>query len=304
MRRVAGVLLALPVLAATACGGDDDGGGAADAATADVVDGEGDAPVAADAATDATPDAAEAIADAGPVTDADPGAPDASWNGPLLVPAGSFTMGCAVGDGNCSGDEYPRHMVSLSAYLIDRTEVTQKQYQQCLSAGACSEPHAHWEPALTPDEPVRDVTWTQAATYCAWRGARLPTEAEWERAARGPGDGIYPWGNSAPTCSLARYSGCGAGPAVVTSLPAGAGQGGMYDVAGNVWEWVGDWYASDYYGQSPATDPTGPATGFTRVARGGSYATMPHTLRASERVAVDPALPYDDIGFRCAQPMP
>jgi formylglycine-generating enzyme required for sulfatase activity len=220
----------------------------------------------------------------------------------IAIPAGSFMMGCNVAaDADCSADEYPYHLVTLSAYQIDRYEVTQADYQVCVAAGSCMVPQANFDPTGTPTVPVRDVPWTQAAAYCSFVGKRLPTEAEWERAARGTDGRRYPWGAATPTCTLAIYLGCSAVPLPVGSRPAGASAVGELDVGGNVFEWVSDFYSSSYYAVSPANNPTGPASGTSKVVRGGSYANSAAFLRVSNRVAADPALPYDGIGLRCAQ---
>ena len=209
-------------------------------------------------------------------------------------------MGCADA-ASCRVDSYPAHAVALSAFAIQQFEVSQAEYGGCLAAGACTEPAANFDPQS--ELPVRDVTWTQAAAYCGWIGMRLPTEAEWERAARGDDRREYPWGAEAPTCALANFQGCG-GIAAGGGTPAGASPFGVEDMGGNVSEWVSDLYAADYYGHSPASDPSGPAGGSMRVARGGNFAAQSYAVLASNRISANPAIPYDSIGIRCARSAP
>jgi formylglycine-generating enzyme required for sulfatase activity len=211
-------------------------------------------------------------------------------------------------DPECYPDEYPYHQVTLTAFRIDRTEVTVSAYADCHDSGSCSAPdtsgmsgRCNWDKPERVDHPINCVTWEQARVYCAWVGKRLPTEAEWEMAARG-GDGRrYPWGNEVPLCSRANYGRCvGDVTEPVGSHPTGASASGALDMAGNVDEWVADWYDMDYYASSPATDPQGSATGEFRVVRGGSWFNIPWYLRTSARTRNDPSTRYLGTGFRCA----
>lgn len=224
----------------------------------------------------------------------------------ITIPAGDFIMGCSTGDSQCQSSESPKHTVSLSEYKIQKYEVTEGQYKTCVNAGICNR-GCYIETEV--NHPAPCVNWTQANTYCAWIGGRLPTEAEWEKAARGPSprENIYPWGNTAPDCTLLNYYngtnycvGIGSA-AVVGSYPTGASYYGALDMAGNVWEWVNDWYDDTYYATSPATDPQGPATGTNRVSRGGAFYLYAEDTRVSFRSLDSPTYAGIIIGFRCAQ---
>lgn len=236
------------------------------------------------------------------------------------VPYGAFYMGCRdPDDDSCTPGEYPSHEVVTSAYAIDRTEVTQHAFAACVDAGECETPACGWMPDMTPDNPTLCVTWHQAATFCAWADKRLPTEAEWERAAKKDYDRIYPWQGTDATCDLAVMNdlavggfGCGTGgPLPVCSRsPAGDSPFGACDMAGNVAEWVADWHDVDYYSVSPLNDPTGPAEGTMKVIRGGDYgrAGLPSAIRVTQRVRAEPELwgsyiegPALSVGFRCAR---
>jgi formylglycine-generating enzyme required for sulfatase activity len=217
----------------------------------------------------------------------------------VLIPAGTFTMG-----GGDEDDERPRHRVFVSAFHIDRDEVTRKSYQTCVAAGACAKPDG----AGDDDVPVTGVSWRDAAAYCAFVGKRLPTEAEWEKAARGSDGRIYPWGNE-PDCAQANFGNFeGEGrcpqnpgrPVKVGSYP-GVSPWGVRDLAGNVWEWVADRYDARYYHRSPARDPKGPTQGDRRVVRGGACCSMFGLPRAGNRLAFPEDYRDIDIGFRCAR---
>ena len=220
----------------------------------------------------------------------------------VYVPAGEFDMGSDMG----SSDEQPVHSVALDGFWIDRTEVTNAQYGQCEAAGACGPP-AHCTPEESPYgdaskglHPVICVDWGDAERYCEWAGGQLPTEAEWEYAARGPDGPKYPWGNSAPDCDKANYERCVEDTAPVGSHPAGTSWSEAQDMAGNVWEWAADWYDSDYYGRSPARNPTGPSSGEAKAVRGGSWNYDPDDVRGTDRDWYVPDETHDNLGFRCA----
>jgi formylglycine-generating enzyme required for sulfatase activity len=216
----------------------------------------------------------------------------------VLVPAGEFLLGSPESIG--LEDEHPQRRIVLDAFAIDRTEVTVAAYQACEAAKICDAPRCKkksHEPETRADHPVVCVTWEQARRYCEWAGKRLPTEAEWEKAARG---GRFPWGAAEPTCELARFSGCGEGTSPVGSANKGASPFGALDMAGNVWEWVGDWHHGDYYAIAPEKNPPGPWSGTKKVVRGGAHSYAPSSLESHGRTFDVPTNAFDHVGFRCA----
>ena len=219
----------------------------------------------------------------------------------IAIPAGEFVMGCneAV-DEACDDDEKPMHTVSLSAFEIEETEVTQGQYTACVLDGACSPPSCSWACA-EPELPAGCVDFKQAKDYCEFAGRRLPSEAEWEKAARGTEGAVFPWGDEAPDCTRANLAGCSGTLTPAGSLEAGASPYGVLDMAGNMVEMVADWYDAAYYESSPTSDPTGPSSGNRYVGRGGGYRSEATWLRASKRDVYDLTDSAASLGFRCAQ---
>ncbi len=209
----------------------------------------------------------------------------------LFVPGGTFPMGSEDG----GSDERPVHDVTLDGFWIDQTEVTNAQYALCIEAGIC-----RGSVSGEDDHPVVNVNWYEAEAYCAWVGGKLPTESQWEYAARGEDGRIYPWGEKTPDCEIANYSGCVGGASPVGSYPDGASWVGALDMAGNVREWVSDWYDSDYYENSPAENPEGPNSGSSKVVRGGAWYDIAFNVRSSNRDRDQPGIRNSDLGFRCA----
>ena len=206
------------------------------------------------------------------------------------------------------GLEAPRRRIVVSAHGIDRTEVTWDSWRRCMRAGACPPPRIPAPAGPSPAaHPVTGVTSHEAAAFCRFAGGRLPTEAEWERAARGPDGRAYPWGRYFND-RLANHGGLEGraaldgfrGSAPVGSFPGGASPHGLLDMAGNAWEWVADRFDPTSYARGPAVDPRGPATGGDRLIRGGSYRVDGDRLRTAHRLPFPASAHEPDIGFRCA----
>ncbi len=263
----------------------------------------------------------------------------------VYVPAGEFLMGSPDGEGD--DDEHPQHTVYLDAFWIDKTEVTNamfakfvesEAYQTTAEKEGCGwvyQPDkdawdcisgADWRHPRGPDSdlsgldshPVVQVSWFDAKAYCEWAGKRLPTEAEWEKTARGTDGRTYPWGNEWDVRTTSRLNFADKNTnfdwsdkesddgyqytAPVGSYPVGASPYGALDMAGNVWEWVADWYDANYYANSPSRNPTGPESGDARVLRGGSWDNYVGFVRAANRLRRNPDLRLDNLGFRCLAP--
>jgi serine/threonine protein kinase len=229
----------------------------------------------------------------------------------IFVPSGTFLMGSDPDvDPETKPNESPQREISLDAFWIDQTEVTNAQFAEFLN----SEGNSGDAPDIilndgifvvtegVKNHPVVDINWDEADAYCKWAGGNLPTEAQWEYAARGNDGRLYPWGNEEPSCELTRFNGCGEGAAPVGShSPAGDSWIGAQDMAGNVWEWTSSWYNRDYYAVAPSENPKGPETGENHAMRSGGWSSEPLRLRTAHRGAgVVPEGANNFIGFRCS----
>jgi formylglycine-generating enzyme required for sulfatase activity len=254
----------------------------------------------------------------------------------VYVPEGTFWMGSTDADvddafalcikyyGPCKREWFergiPQHQVYLDAFWIDQREVTNAQYKQCVGAGMCSPPaqaesathSSYYGNPQFSNYPVIYVGWDQADAYCRWAGKRLPTEAQWEKAARGTDKRIYPWGNGFDGTRLNFCDvSCGfdwkdsavndgyADTAPVGSYPAGASPYNALDMSGNVWEWVADWFDASYYTGSPIENPLGPDSGNYHVLRGGSWHNSQDNAQCAFRNKIDTDSGWANIGFRC-----
>ena len=227
----------------------------------------------------------------------------------VAVPAGPYTMGCdpAV-NAVCRADEAPPHQVDVPAFQIDKYEVTVGQYKACVAASKCTQPGGGssactWWAGGADDHPVNCVSWDQAVAFCAFGGKRLCSEAEWEKAARGTDGRLYPWGNDPPTCEDAAFNApdCPVSTTLpVGTKPAGASPFGALDMAGNVWEWVEDWYHASYDAAPADGSVWQTPVGDYRVNRGGAFDNAP-TVRATARATDAPADQSYGIGVRCCK---
>ncbi|MDO8753890.1 MAG: SUMF1/EgtB/PvdO family nonheme iron enzyme [Anaerolineales bacterium] len=259
-------------------------------------------PTAAQAPIVPIPPTLEPVALAGPQSGAKMKWVDGSTL--IYIPAGDFTMGD-------NGFDAPAHQVSLDGYWIQQTKVTNRMYEQCVNVGSCTSPAQELggsvfsNPQYT-NHPVIGVTWVQAQTYCGWLQGGLPTEAQWENAARGVNGNIYPWGNAEPACDLLNFGYCVRRTTDVDIYPNGLSPYGLYDLAGNVFEWVSDWYSETFYLESPSANPTGPQNGDYRVVRGSSFESATSQISSAIRRFNEAGDSRRDIGFRCAvaQPQP
>ena len=222
------------------------------------------------------------------------------------IPAGEFAMGSD--GGQALEDERPMHRVWVGSILMDLHEVATGQYAEFLAATHRLAPW-QWNTgdlSQPSDRPVIGVDWSDADAYCRWKGKRLPTEAEWEKSARGTDGRLYPWGNQVPRKDLANFA-LGARFSYsqvlmpVQSYEQGKSPYGLYHMAGNVWEWVQDWYAANYYEVSPERNPQGPEEGQFKVLRGGSWSDLPKYLLTYGRFKLPPETRNSYTGFRCAK---
>jgi formylglycine-generating enzyme required for sulfatase activity len=221
-------------------------------------------------------------------------------DGMAYVSAGEFDMG----NEEWRQDEMPVHTVYLDAFYIDQTEVTWAEYATCVEAGGCTPPREtglfeQYGASGYEAYPAARISWYQAQTYCIWVGKRLPTEAEWEKAACGTDERTYPWGEGRPTCDMANFSGCAEGTMVVGGLSDGASPYGVLGMGGNVAEWVADWYGP--YTADRQENPTGPSSGEHRAVRGGSYQDGTEALRCTARASGAPTEQHGYWGFRCVR---
>ncbi len=224
----------------------------------------------------------------------------------VLIPSGEFPMGSVQGRANAKRAEGPQRMVYLDAYYMDVYEVTTAYYAKFLETTNVQVPLAWKQVELVKhgDRPVVGVMWDDAVAYCKWVGKRLPTEAEWEKAARGIDGRQYPWGNEVPTSDRATLKKRWGGYDTLTpvgSLEGGKSPYGLYDMAGNVMEWVSDWYDQKYYDTAPTENPTGPKEGKTGVVRGGGWGFLPADARSARRIYPPRDTQCKNIGFRCAK---
>jgi serine/threonine-protein kinase len=247
--------------------------------------------------------------------------PESPGNPMILIPAGEFTMGGKADDAvamcvefnlSCPIEffqsEEPLHQVHLDAFWIDQTEVTNLMYSKCVQAGKCTPPTSkesltranYYGDPQFDNYPVIFISWQEADAYCSWAGHRLPTEAEWEKAARGEDARAYPWGNEAPNTDLLNYKHAFKDTTVVGQFQRRHPYG-VLDMAGNVWEWTADWFGDTFYAESPAANPLGPESGIVRVLRGGAFGSQVFNVRSTFRLLSEPADTYAWVGFRCAR---
>jgi eukaryotic-like serine/threonine-protein kinase len=236
----------------------------------------------------------------------------------LYVPAGNFLMGSTDADPLAKPKEKPQHTVYVNAFWIDQTDVTNAMYTKCAQGGVCQPPSdlssathpSYYGNSKYDNYPVIDVSWDDAAAYCKWAGRRLPTEAEWEKAARGTDGRFWPWGNDdaePPISDILIVDFFVDDTTAVGIYPHGASPYGALDMAGNVEQWVNDWYSATYYQSSPSANPPGPDSGVLRVVRGSGYQLLNQypfrsgiDIRSGIRSAWDPSVTFPFLGFRCA----
>ncbi len=236
-----------------------------------------------------------------------------------LVPGGTFTMGHSADQGlaeckkhraDCDrawfAVEEPAHSVEVSAFYMDVYEVTNGAYKACETDGKCKPPRLnnsanhkeYYGNAEFDNYPVINVDWESARTYCEWRGARLPTEAEWEKAARGSDGRTFPWGEGIDITRTNYFDSKLGDPVAVGSYETGKSVDGLYDMAGNVWEWMADWYEAYPGGSATASPDFGQKT---RTLRGGAFLDPANSLQSAFRGGLDPTRSFGNIGFRCAR---
>jgi len=216
----------------------------------------------------------------------------------VYIPSSEFVMGNG-------GFDAPIHTVAVDEFWMYETKVTNRMYAQCVAVGACSAPTEELGgPVYSNPEyanhPIVGVNWDQAQTYCAWSQGQLPTEAQWEKAARGVEGNTYPWGNEKPACDLLNLGYCSGRTSEVDAFSDGVSPYGLYDMAGNIFEWTADWYGEAYYSSAPAANPTGPESGQYRSIRGSSFETDFDQVESAIRHFGAQVYHSRDLGFRCA----
>jgi formylglycine-generating enzyme required for sulfatase activity len=229
----------------------------------------------------------------------------------ILVPAGAFIMGCDLEDHDANYDEHPQREIYLDAFYIDENPVTNADYKKFIDETGYKPPYLglswsrkyDWHNGVYPEGkencPVVLVSWHDAVAYCQWMGKRLPTEAEWEKAARGTDGRIWPWGNKWDSQKLACHGVGDTQP--VGKFKAGKSPYGCFDMAGNVWEWIADLYGSGYYQEAPVKNPQGPGVGVHHVLKGGAWIHSKLSVRCAKRFHKPPTHCDYYIGFRCAK---
>jgi formylglycine-generating enzyme required for sulfatase activity len=214
----------------------------------------------------------------------------------VAVPAGEFTMGYYSADN-------PIHKVTLSDFWIYSTKITNQQFALCVQEGKCASPDPLNAPQFGDyhyiNFPVTGVNYDQAAAYCSFVNGRLPTEAEWEKTARGPDANLFPWGDSGADCNLLNYKFCRGKTTEINDYPDGVSYYGAFDMSGNAREWAADWYSPTYYSESPVEDPLGPVIGEKRSVRGSSYQDSADPSISAHRFSLLPIATLPDLGFRC-----
>ena len=235
----------------------------------------------------------------------------------VFIPAGTFLRGCDPehnGGFGCPADELPLRTIFLDAFYIDRQLRTNNEYAACVEDGACTLPSKlsskerddYYGNPIYARYPVIFVNWLQAEAYCEWAGGSIPTEAQWEKAARGSSDTrAFPWGDATPTCELSNSliggSGCIDDTTAVGSYsPIANSPYGVQDLTGNVYEFMNDWYFGGYYHIAPDSNPQGPLTGTHKVRRSGAYGSSESFLRVATRIPVNLTGSQNYLGFRCA----
>jgi len=216
----------------------------------------------------------------------------------VYIPSSEFVMGNG-------GFDAPIRTVALDGFWMYETKVTNRMYAQCVAVGNCTAPTAElggpvYSNPQYANHPVVGVTWDQSQAYCGWAQGQLPTEAQWEKAARGTGGNVYPWGNDSPACDFLNMSFCSGRTSEVDAFPDGVSPYGLFDMAGNLFEWVNDWYGETYYSGAPVSNPTGPDSGQYRSIRGSSFESDFDQVESAMRHFGAQAYHSRDLGFRCA----